>query len=101
MKKRDGTGVEGVFEEDEVSAVLRDTFYGGTEKKRSRRTTKKAKKKPDHYDVICISLYKEDLARLDQMVTKLKKKGHRRISRSALIRYALDHVDIKDFPRSY
>lgn len=101
MKKRDGTGVEGVFEEDEVSAVLRDTFYGDNGKKRSRRTTKKAKKKPDHYDVICISLYKEDLAQLDHMVAKLKKKGHRRISRSALIRYALDQVDIKDFPRSY
>ena len=101
MKKRDGAGVEGVFEEDEVSAVLRDTFYGDGGNKRKRRTTKKAKKKPDHYDVICISLYKEDLAQLDQMVAKLKKKGHRRISRSALIRYALDHVDIKDFPRTY
>jgi hypothetical protein len=101
MKKRDGAGVEGVLEEDEVSAVLRDTFYSGSEHKRSRKKTKKAKPKPDHYDVICISLYNEDLARLDQMVAKLKKKGHRRISRSALIRYALDHVDIKDFPRAY
>ena len=103
MKKRDGTGVDSVLEEDEVSAVLRDTFYGGSGGgKRTRRTTKKTKKKkPDHYDVICISLYKEDLGRLDRMVAKLKKKGHRRISRSALIRYALDHVDIEDFPRSY
>lgn len=101
MKKRDVSGVENVLEEDEVSAVLRDTFYGGGGGSRAKRTTKKNKKKPDHYDVICISLYKEDLARLDQMVAKLKKKGHRRISRSALIRYALDHVDIKDFPRAY
>ena len=101
MKKRDGTGVEGVLGEDEVSAVLRDSFYGGGGGKRARRTTKRAKKKPDHYDVICISLYKEDLGRLDKMVAKLKKKGHRRVSRSALIRYALDHVDIEDFPRTY
>ncbi len=101
MKKRDGAGVNGVLEEDEVSAVLRDTFYGGSGAKRGRAKTKKAKKKPDHYDVICISLYKEDLAQLDEMVAKLKKRGHRRISRSALIRFALDQVDIRDFPRAY
>ena len=98
MKRRDATGVDGVLDEDEVSAVLRDTFYGGKAGKRGRVKTKK---KPDHYDVICISLYTEDLARLDKMVAKLKKRGHRRISRSALIRFALDHVDIDDFPRAY
>ena len=100
MKRRDGTGVNGVLEEDEVSAVLRDTFYGGKGGKRGRSKAKKAKK-PDHYDVICISLYKEDLAQLDEMVAKLKKRGHRKISRSALIRFALDQVDIRDFPRAY
>jgi hypothetical protein len=101
MKKRDGTGVGEVFEEDEVSAVLRDTFYGGKATKRKRGKAKKAKKKPDHYDVICISLYKEDLAQLDEMVAKLKKRGHRKISRSALIRFALDQVDIRELPRAY
>ncbi len=100
MKRRGASRVNGVFEEDEVSAVLRDTFYGG---KKSKRRQAKAKKqaKADHYDVICISLYKEDLARLDAMVAKLKKRGHRRVSRSALIRFALDQVDPKDFPRAY
>lgn len=97
MKRRDARGVNEVFEEDEVSAVLRDTFYG---RKAAKRAGAKAKK-PDHYDVICISLYKEDLAQLDKMVAQLKKRGHRRISRSALIRFALDQVDIDDFPRAY
>ncbi len=101
MKKRDGAGVNGVLDEDEVSAVLRDSFYGGSGAKRKRSKRSAAKQKPDHYDVICISLYKEDLAQLDEMVTKLKKRGHRKISRSALIRFALDQVDIRDFPRSY
>jgi hypothetical protein len=101
MKKRNGTGVDAVFEDDEVSAVLRDTFYTGKATKRTNGKGKKAKKKPDHYDVICISLYKEDLAQLDEMVAKLKKRGHRKISRSALIRFALDQVDIRDFPRAY
>lgn len=99
MRDHDADGVKGVLEEDEVSAVLRDTFYGRKTRKRSR--AKKKNKKPDHYDVICISLYKEDLAQLDAMVAKLKKQGHRKISRSALIRFALDQVDIRDFPRTY
>ena len=98
MKRREAAGVKGILEEDEVSAVLRDSFYGAKAGKRSRP---KSKKKPDHYDVICISLYKEDLAQLDDMVAKLKKRGHRKISRSALIRFALDQVDIRDFPRAY
>jgi hypothetical protein len=97
MKRREAAGVKGVLEEDEVSAVLRDRFYG----KSGKRSRARAKKKPDHYDVICISLYKEDLAQLDEMVAKLKKRGHRKISRSALIRFALDQVDIRDFPRAY
>jgi hypothetical protein len=101
MKRREATGVNGVLDEDEVSAVLRDSFYGGKTTKGSRAKAKAKKKKPDHYDVICISLYKEDLAQLDKMVAKLKKQGHRRISRSALIRFALDQVDIGDFPRAY
>ncbi|MGB5809773.1 MAG: hypothetical protein WBG86_04530 [Polyangiales bacterium] len=101
MKRRGGSRVNEVFEEDEVSAVLRETFYSGSKKKRAPAKAKKKVKKPDHYDVICISLYKEDLARLDTMVAKLKKAGHRRISRSALIRFALDQVDPKDFPRAY
>lgn len=106
MKRRESAGVRGVLEEDEVSAVLRDSFYGDKAAKRSRTKPKKVNKankakKPDHYDVICISLYKEDLEQLDKMVAKLKKQGHRRISRSALIRFALDQVEIQDFPRAY
>jgi hypothetical protein len=100
MKRRGGTRVNEVLEEDEVNAVLRDTFYGGKKRKRGPAKAKK-QAKPEHYDVICISLYKEDLARLDAMVARLKKRGHRRVSRSALIRFALDQVDPKDFPRAY
>jgi uridine kinase len=100
MKRRSTSRVNKVFEEDEVSAVLRDAFYQG-KKPKGRPAKSKKQPKADHYDVICISLYKEDLARLDSMVAKLKKQGHRRVSRSALIRFALDHVDPKDFPRAY
>lgn len=46
------------------------------------------------YKVICISLYRDDLKTLDEMVEQLKRKGVTRANRSALIRYALSHVDL-------
>jgi hypothetical protein len=97
-------GVHGVFEGEEVREVLRDTFYQPDEpaprRARSRRNGRPAPK-PTHYEVICISLYKEDLARLDEMVKILKDQGHRKMSRSALIRYALDTCDTDALPRGY
>ena len=96
-------GFDGMFGEDEVREVLRESFYAPAQPKAAKKTkkAKKKAKKPDHYDVICISLYKEDLGRLDQKVQALKAKGHRKMSRSALIRYALDTVDLDALPRSY
>lgn len=95
-------GFDGMFGDDEVREVLRDSFYAPAQKEQPKKKAKKKKaKKPDHYDVICISLYKEDLARLDEKVSALKAKGHRKMSRSALIRYALDTADLAALPRSY
>ena len=89
-----------VFDTNEVNDILRETFYK-PKKTNNRKSSKKVAPKPDHYDVICISLYKEDLAQLDKMVRSLKKKGHRKMSRSALIRFALDQVDLSGLPRAY
>mgnify|MGYP003347229697 CR=1 FL=1 len=41
-----------------------------------------------------IALYNEDLARLDQMVEQLKERGFTKANRSALIRLALEQVDL-------
>jgi hypothetical protein len=94
-----------VFAKDEVEDVLRESFYRtkpkGQPVKAPQKRRTKGKKKPDHYEVICISLYKDDLARLDAAVKRLKSKGHRKMSRSALIRYALDTMDEARLPRSY
>ena len=78
-----------------LDEVLRDEFYAPAARPRAKTV------RPDHYEVICISMYKDDLARLDAKVAELKRTGHRKMSRSALIRYALDHVDTKKLPRSY
>ncbi len=64
-----------------------------------RKRMRRALPKPDHYDVICISLYSEDLVELDAKVEALKAHGHRRVSRSSLIRLALKHLDVDNLPR--
>jgi hypothetical protein len=51
--------------------------------------------KPKTYKVICISTYLDDLRKLDRMVEELKSRGHSRVSRSALIRYALSTVNLE------
>jgi len=71
----------------------------GSRARRRRRPRRTAK--PDHYEVICISMYKEDLARLDAAVAELKRSGHRKISRSALIRFALATMDVEELPRPF
>jgi hypothetical protein len=101
--------VRALFDEGEVREVLAGTFYNPGEetgireippaKALSGRRKKAAKPKPDHYEIICISMYVEDLARLDQKVAELKSRGHRRATRSALIRAALDQLDLDKVPR--
>ena len=107
MKKNTAEGVKAVFSDEEL--VLRESFYrdesapvrplamlGSDAKRRARPKQQKA----EHYEIICISLYNEDLARLDEKVRALKAGGHRRMTRSALIRYALDQIAVDDVPRS-
>ena len=101
MPKDAKNSFDGLFGEDEVGEVLRESFYAPKPKKTKRKKKAKKASKPNHYDVIYISLYKEDLARLDEKVAALKSAGHRKMSRSALIRYALDTADLEALPRSY
>ncbi|NOY93580.1 MAG: hypothetical protein GXP55_20540 [Deltaproteobacteria bacterium] len=95
-------GMNGLLDADEVRSVLADEFYGASERRpRPRRRLRTKPASAEHYKVICISLYNEDLARLDDKVEQLKASGHRKMSRSALIRFALDQVDLAALPKSY
>lgn len=67
----------------------------------SRRRRARKAKKPGHYRIVSISLYNEDIERIDALVQELKASGHPKANRSALIRYAIDTVDISRMPRSY
>ena len=83
---------------EEVREVLSGTFYaprGARPALRKIDTPETAaSEKPAHYKVICISLYNEDLQRLDAMVDELKERGFTKANRSALIRFALEHADL-------
>ena len=61
----------------------------------------KAKEKPTHYKVVCISLYNEDIERLEQMVAELKRRGHTKANKSQLIRAALAQVDLGKIPKGF
>ena len=83
----------------EAEAILRDQFYGQAQRRSPAPRPTKAK--PTHYKIVCISLYNEDIDRLDALVAELKRRGHTKANKSALIRYALDSVNIEKMPRGY
>jgi hypothetical protein len=100
MAARDGgagLGAARVLDADEVQGVLSGSFYAG---KRARLSPEPPPaSKPAHYKVICISIYTKDLERLDGLVDKLKARGLTKANRSALIRAALDQIDLDKVPR--
>jgi hypothetical protein len=59
------------------------------------------KEKPTHYKVVCISLYTEDIARLEALVKELKRRGHTKANKSQVIRAALDQIDLAKIPKGY
>ena len=91
-----GLGAARVLDADEVQDVLSGAFYSPEPREvRVRRGTSK----PAHYKVICISLYTKDLEHLDALVDELKARGLTKANRSALIRVALEQVDLDKVPR--
>ena len=99
MSRDEGMGLAAsrVLDKDEVEGVLSGSFYTPRVEPAPRASF--APEKPTHYKVICISLYTRDLDRLDGMVEALKERGVTKASRSALIRAALDQVDLDKVPR--
>src|SRR6187402_1070457 len=93
-----------VLDVDEVEGVLSNSFYAPSSPSSEERpkvlfSTDTAQEKPTHYKVICISMYTEDLKRLDTMVDSLKARGLTKANRSALIRYALGSIDLDNVPK--
>ena len=92
--------------------IMANTFYVATPgqqrapaapSKQARRPARRRPKKaaPTHYKIVSISLYNEDIEKIDRLVQELKETGHPKANRSALIRYAIDTVDTTKMPKSY
>ncbi len=95
-----GSTARQIFNRDEVEGVLKSAFYSAPKPEPSiEPSAADEKKKPTHYKVICISMYTDALGRLDEMVKELKARGYTKANRSALIRHALDVVDLDHVPR--
>lgn len=92
-----------VLDADEVQGVLSGAFYApdatASHAGRAGRARKGEQPKPAHYKVICISLYTKDLEHLDGLVGELKARGITKANRSALIRVALEQLDLDKVPR--
>ncbi len=83
-----------LFDGEEVAEVLSGTYYKARAVQPRAELRAVEEERPAHYKVICISLYNEDLARLDGMVDELKRRGFTKANRSALIRFALEQADL-------
>lgn len=94
-----GGAARALLDREEVEGVLSGAFYAPTAPSRGRAKALGLPERPQHYKVICISMYNEDLARLDEMVDELKARGLTKANRSALIRHALAQVDLAKVPK--
>jgi hypothetical protein len=94
-----GLGSSRVLDLDEVQGVLSGAFYSPPPAAAPPERKAKSTEKPSHYKVICISMYTKDLERLDELVGELKARGQTKANRSALIRVALEQLDLEKVPR--
>jgi hypothetical protein len=72
-----------------AEGILREQFYGRGARRREG----------GRYKVVCISLSRKDIERLDSLVAELRRRGHAGVSKSGLIRFALGSLDIDKVPR--
>jgi hypothetical protein len=84
------------MENDPLSGILEEQFY-----RAMPRVARPKPPKPAHYKIVCISLYNEDIARLESLVAELKRRGFSKANKSQLIRFALDTVDLDKMPKAY
>jgi hypothetical protein len=104
VRPRGARGVASALPEpEEVTRILQQAYYTPPTRpgERAPSVPPPMKAKPDHYKIVCISLYREDLEHVDGLVRALKARGHTKASRSSLIRFALHSVDVAKMPKSY
>ena len=84
------------LENDPLSGILEEQFY-----RPMPRVARPKPPKPSHYKIVCISLYNEDIERLERLVAELKRRGHSKANKSQVIRAALDQLDVGKVRKGY
>jgi hypothetical protein len=106
MKKRIDAGEEvglgrNPLMEDEPDPLAAH-FYGDKPAARTRKGARGGGRQPladgRTFRLVTFSFYEEDVARLDALLEQARRAGHRRVSRSQLVRLALRQVNIAELP---
>lgn len=102
-RKKTSNAPETVSEPLVGDDLMRSVFYNAPLREVKPRVVAEPETaaRPTHYKVVSISLYNEDLEHLDELVKALKERGHTKASRSSLIRYALQQVEVEKVPKTY
>lgn len=77
------------------------TFYRAPEAPKGRGRRGKGRqplKEGRTWRLVTFSFYEEDVRRLDALLADAKKRGHKRVSRSQIVRLALRQVDLDSLP---
>ena len=104
MTKKPALGDDVLGEIQPPDAIMRKHFYRKSEEA-SEPESQLSPPEDEEEDVgfrrVNISLFPDDIELLNKMVRTLRKRGYRRVSKSQIIRYALQTVDLEKMPQSY
>lgn len=82
--------------DDPLDDPLAQHFY--QRPRRARAKGRQPLKEGRTFRLVTFSFYEEDVARLDALLADARKLGHKRVSRSQIVRLALRQVDVADLP---
>ncbi|MBN1959341.1 MAG: hypothetical protein JW841_00215 [Deltaproteobacteria bacterium] len=87
----------------EGEQLLLDALFGPppVAPKRPQAVRRTIQSKPQHYRIMSISMYTDDIERLEQMVAELKRRGNYKANKSQLIRHALTKVNLDEVPEEF
>jgi len=104
MTRKPALGDDVLGEIPSPEAIMRKHFYRKSEEAAEPEVqlqSTEADEEDAGFRRVNISLFPEDIELLDAMVRTLRKRGYRRVSKSQIIRYALQTVDLEKMPQSY
>ena len=103
MTKKPALGDDVLGEIQSPEAIMRKHFYRKSEEtaESEPRILPADEEEDAGFRRVNISLFPDDIELLNEMVRTLRKRGYRRVSKSQIIRYALQTVDLEKMPPSY